>query len=101
MNSTLSVAVLGGGSFGTAIANLIASNGFATTLWMRDLERAKETQQTRENKTYLPGYFLADALTVTADLQAALAHKNLVFFSVPSSSFAQVVEQAKPYIVDD
>lgn len=98
MTSSPTVAVLGGGSFGTAIANVIARNGFATTLWMRDAKRARETQELRENKTYLPGYSLADQLTVISDIEVTLMDKTVVFLSVPSASFSQVAEQIKPYL---
>ena len=50
------VAVLGGGSFGTAIANMIASNGYAVTLWLRSEVRAASIRDSRENSDYLPGY---------------------------------------------
>lgn len=84
------ITVLGGGSFGTAIANMIASNGYNTTLWMRDPENAEQCAQSRENSRYLPGYQLAEELTITADLEAALAGSDIVFFSIPSKAFRKV-----------
>ena len=96
MPNSLNAVVLGGGSFGTAIANVIASNGIATVLWMRDTERAVQTEQARENSAYLPGYKLVEALKVTSDIELALAGKDLVFFSVPSSAVRQVAQQIKP-----
>ena len=98
MTDNPSIVVLGGGSFGTAIANAIASNGFATHLWMRDPEKAQRAQTQRENSDYLPGYRLADSLTVISDLQHAVTNRDIVFVSVPSASFREVVRQAKPYI---
>ncbi|TQV67675.1 NAD(P)H-dependent glycerol-3-phosphate dehydrogenase [Exilibacterium tricleocarpae] len=98
MVSDLTIAVLGGGSFGTAIANIIATNGNRTFLWMRDEARAATCQRNRENPEYLPGYALHDNLQVTADLPAALQDSDLVFISVPSKSFRQVTRQAAPLL---
>lgn len=95
------VAVLGGGSFGTAIANLIASNGFAVTLWLRDEARAKRIADERENADYLPGYRLADNLRITSDMGEALQGARCVFFSVPSKSMREVARQANPFITPD
>lgn len=98
MTDTLKATVLGGGSFGTAIANTIASNGFATTLWMRDCERAEAAQTNRENQAYLPGYHLSDNLTILSDLAQAVYESHIVFLSVPSSSFREVTQRVKPYL---
>ena len=88
------ITVLGGGSFGTAIANMIASNHHRVTLWMRNSERAEHCRQQRENPEYLPGYRLDDNLDITDDMAAALAGADMVFFSVPSKSFREVVQEA-------
>lgn len=92
------IAVLGGGSFGTAIANICATNGNPTWLWMRDPERAARCQRERENAHYIPGYRFADALTATADLAQAVSEADLVFVSVPSSGFREVVQKIKPLV---
>jgi glycerol-3-phosphate dehydrogenase (NAD(P)+) len=47
--------VLGGGSFGTAIANILAANGFHVSLWMRNPQAVADINNTHENKQYLPG----------------------------------------------
>lgn len=94
----LTVTVLGGGSFGTAIANIIAANGHNTFLWMRNVERAEQCQHLRENPAYLPGYKLHDKLTVTADLPHVVPQSGLVVVAVPSESFRAVVRTAAPHI---
>lgn len=98
MSEKLNVAVLGGGSFGTAIANIIAANGHHTYLWMRDASVAQTCQQTRVNQGYLPDLVLTDGLCVTADLQMAVAHSDLIFVSIPSHSFRAVSRLIKPYL---
>ncbi len=92
------VVVLGGGSFGTAIANMIAGNGHPTTLWMRDQANVTHCLQVGENRQYLPGYQLDKRLNITADIQLALNNASLVFFSVPSKAFRDVCQLAAPFI---
>jgi glycerol-3-phosphate dehydrogenase (NAD(P)+) len=94
------VAVLGGGSFGTAIANIIAVNGNPTFLWMRDEERAEQAQVVRENANYLPGHKLDDNLTITADLEGVIKACDVVFISVPSKSFRDVAKRLAPLLHD-
>ena len=86
-NKNTKVAVLGGGSFGTAIANMVAANEIPVSLWMRSQENAQLAVKTGENAAYLPGYKLNQALHITSDLGAALSSANVVFFAIPSSSF--------------
>ena len=92
------ITVLGGGSFGTAIANMIASNGHPVTLWMRDAENARHCMEAGENTPYLPGYKLDPRLQVSADLESALAEASVVFFSIPSKSFRGVCQQVAALI---
>lgn len=101
MTELLTVTVLGGGSFGTAIANIVADNGHRTYLWMRDPASAAETQSGRENKRYLPGHRLADGLEVTAELERAVSQSDLVFVSIPSHSFRAVTRQIAPLLRAD
>jgi len=100
-NNNYKVAVLGGGSFGTAIANMIADKGTPVTLWMRSEHRAKQVADTRENKHYMPGYKLCEALQITADLDVALQGIDVVFFAVPSSSLRTLARQVCDYLSSD
>ena len=87
------VAVLGGGSFGTVIANIIACNGNSVRLWLRNEERAASINRHRENLEYLPGYRLHDDLNATTSLEQAVAGVDIVLVAVPSKSFRQVVRE--------
>ena len=87
------VAVLGGGSFGTVIANIIACNGNSVRLWLRNGERAASINRHRENLEYLPGYRLHDDLNATTSLEQAVAGVDIVLVAVPSKSFRQVVRE--------
>ncbi|GGI94410.1 NAD(P)H-dependent glycerol-3-phosphate dehydrogenase [Halopseudomonas pertucinogena] len=91
-----SVTVLGGGSFGTTLANLMATNGVPATLWLRDEEQADAMRGKRENSRYLPGVQLDPRLIITSDAQAALADAELVFLAIPSGAFRSVLKQLAP-----
>ena len=89
------VAVLGGGSFGTVLANLAAEGGSSTTLWLRDEAQMAEMSRGRENSRYLPGFRLHDALAFSTDLNATVAAADIIFVSIPSKAFRSVVRAAR------
>ena len=98
MSNSKPVAVLGGGSFGTVIANMVAEKGLEVRLWMRNAEAAQRINETHENTRYVPGYRLSPQVQATSDMQAALEGVDIVFVSVPSSAVRQVIEQARPWL---
>ena len=91
MSDACTVAVLGGGSFGTVIGNIIAGNGHQVRLWLRNPVRAEEINRKHENSDYLPGYALDSKLAATCVLAEAVAGVDIVFVAVPSKSFRNVV----------
>ncbi|GAA6135305.1 NAD(P)H-dependent glycerol-3-phosphate dehydrogenase [Oceaniserpentilla sp. 4NH20-0058] len=93
--------VLGGGSFGTAIANILAENGFQVGMWMRNPQTLKNINEERENKQYLPGLKLNSAITATDDIQAAISGSDVVFYAIPSKSFREIVERTTGLIEKD
>ena len=97
----MNVAIIGGGNFGTAIANIIARNGHITHLWMRDSEQVAQTLQAGENLRYLPGHPLEANVCPTADLGHAAQSSSLIFVAVPSVGFASVCQEMAPYISPD
>lgn len=88
------VAVLGGGSFGTALANIVADNQHDVVLWLRNAERAQEINEHHVNTEYLPDFPLNPALQAATDLAAALHDRDIVFMAVPSSSCRDVAREA-------
>lgn len=92
------ICVLGGGSFGTALANIVAHNGHRSFLWFRNEERAQECQKNRENAHYLPGYKLHEGLITTADLGGAVSTADILVMAIPSHSYREVLRSALPYI---
>jgi glycerol-3-phosphate dehydrogenase (NAD(P)+) len=85
------IAVLGGGSFGTAVANLLAENGHRVRQWMRDPEQAEAIRVNRENPRYLKGIKVLDLVEPVTDLQRTLNDSQLVFVALPSSALRSVL----------
>jgi len=96
--SSLKVAVLGGGSFGTAIANLIAANGHNVTIWLRNEARATEINEERMNSFYLPDLTLNEGISASTELSAVAASADVVFIAVPSKSCREVAKQLQPLL---
>jgi len=88
----LPIGVLGGGSFGTALANLMAENGLPVLQWMRDPEQVAAIEQTRENPRYLKGIKVHAGVTPTADLQRVLDSCELLLVAIPSSALRKVLQ---------
>ena len=101
MPDSCTVAVLGGGSFGTVIANIIASNDHRVRLWLRNEERAESINRQRQNAEYLPGYILREKLEATASLAHAVRGVDVLFVAVPSSSFRAVVRELAGHVSPD
>ena len=97
----LRVAVIGSGSFGTAMANLIVHNGHEVTLYGRNKAALDDMKATRVNKKYLPDAVLSDRINYTSDIREAVEGKNIVVFAVPAQKFREVSAQAAPYLSDD
>ena len=92
-----SVAVLGSGSWGTALATLIARNGHATTIWGRDAAQVASIRDRHENTRYLPGIPLPESLAATGDLGAAVAGADLVLVVTPSHAFNETLHALAPH----
>lgn len=95
--TALRVAVLGAGSWGTALAALIARHGHHAVLWGRDADAIAGIERNRQNERYLPGIALPDTLRVTADLADSLKDADLVLVVVPSHAFAGMLRELAPH----
>ena len=87
------VCVLGGGSWGTAIAVLLAKNGHIISQWEYQEDLAEKIREERENKTFLPGVELPDNINITSDLSYAVSSGDFVIFVIPSHVFRIVSKQ--------
>jgi glycerol-3-phosphate dehydrogenase (NAD(P)+) len=97
----MEIAVVGAGSWGTALAKTLADKGHAVTLWARSAEHAADIEARRENARYLPGASLPSTLHATADLAAAVADKPYVVSVVPSHTVREVLGRAAPSLRPD
>ncbi|MEM1032920.1 MAG: NAD(P)H-dependent glycerol-3-phosphate dehydrogenase [Myxococcota bacterium] len=95
------VAVLGSGSFGSALAKVLADQGNATRMWTRDDAHARVINDTRKNERYLGDLTFPSELEATADIAAAVDGAELVLFVVPSHATRSVAEAARAHISDD
>ena len=94
----LRLVFLGGGSFGTAMANLAAKNGCDTTLWVRDKRTVKAMQKTHLNKKYLPNHPLDERLKFEWDLQTAVKDTDIIFVAVPSGAVRDTLQKIAPFV---
>jgi glycerol-3-phosphate dehydrogenase (NAD(P)+) len=92
------IAVLGAGSWGTALAILLARHGTPTLLWARDASQAAVMNAERCNTRYLPDITFPATLRATADLEEALAAADDLLLAVPSHSFRTTLQAIAPYI---
>ncbi len=90
--SNATIAVLGAGSWGTALAMLLARNGAAVKLWDRDAAHIEALEKTRTNERYLPGITLPDGITPVVDLDSALSESAFVLVVVPSAGFRDALK---------
>ena len=94
------ISILGGGSWGTVLANLACQNGGEVNLWMRDKNIAKEINLGKGNTKYLPGYKLEKNLRATTDI-SIIATSKLIIFCIPSNAFRNVLIKASSFIKSD
>ncbi|MBM7118664.1 NAD(P)H-dependent glycerol-3-phosphate dehydrogenase [[Archangium] primigenium] len=90
--------VIGSGSFGTALANVLAVNCEHVGLWGRDAALAEAINTRHENGTYLPGIPISPRVRATTVLAEALEGAELVVMAAPSHATRQVVAQALPHL---
>lgn len=92
------VAVLGAGSWGTALAIHLAGVGAGVRLWGHDAAHLARLHAQRENRRYLPGVRFPDALQLVPDLAAALDGAGLVLVVVPSHALREVLTRVQPLL---
>jgi glycerol-3-phosphate dehydrogenase (NAD(P)+) len=93
----MQVTILGGGSWGTTMASLIAAR-HPTMLWARNPDVADEINTEHSNDAYLPGFRLNPKLVATADLEEASRHAELLIVGVPTSAVRSTLETATKWI---
>ena len=87
------IGVVGAGSWGTALADLLARKGYSVDLWVYEPEVIAQIEQARENRLYLPGFTLSDQLRPSGDLATVVGGKDTVLVVVPSHVMRGVAAQ--------
>lgn len=94
----MNIAVIGGGSWGTALAGLLARKGHSVSLWVYEKEVVESIQRRHENSLYLPGFSLPKNLSARTDLGKTLLGARYVLFAVPSHVARDVLVQMRPLL---
>jgi len=92
------IGVIGAGSWGTTLAQLLAGKGFHVDLWVFEEELFRIIQETRENTYYLPGFTLHPNLVPHGDLESVARGHQLLVMVVPSHVYRQVAVQTLPFL---
>ena len=92
------IGVVGAGSWGTALTNLLASKGFKIDLWVFEKEVKEQIESYRENKVFLPGISLSDHISPSNDIETVVKGKDLVLLVVPSHVMRETASKIREHI---
>jgi len=94
----MKIAVIGGGSWGTTLANMLAKKGLDVHLWIREHELLSEIKSTGENTWYMPGIKLSPGLHLATDLSQIMNGADYFLFAVPSQYLRSVLETLRRHM---
>ena len=94
------IGVIGAGSWGTALAWLLANNGHEVTLWSVMEDEVKMLNEKREHISKLPGVKLQDTISITTDLEAAMKGKDVLVLAVPSPFTRSTSHMMQPFVAE-
>ena len=92
------IGVIGGGSWGTALAILLNENGYQVTLWCHSEKSAQNLQKTRSLPEKLPGIQISEKIRITASMEETVSGKEILVVVVPSDCVRETAEKMKPFI---
>ncbi len=92
------ISVLGGGSWGTTLANLLAAKDLNVSIWARDPKIFVKNKNTLINKKYLPKYKLSSKLKIQEDIKEAVLSANLIIIAIPSKDFRKISSKISKYL---
>jgi glycerol-3-phosphate dehydrogenase (NAD(P)+) len=98
MNNIKKIAVLGGGSFGTVLANIAASNDNNVSLWVRDSEQALRINSEGANSIYHPELKLSSNIAASENLEEVIKDSDIILIATPSIIFENIVQRIVPMI---
>jgi len=95
------IAVIGGGSWGTTLAGLLAAKGQDVSLWVYEADLAARMADARLNDLYLPDYTIPESLAVTSDLAEAVRGRGIILIVTPSHILRHILTTLHPHAADD
>jgi glycerol-3-phosphate dehydrogenase (NAD(P)+) len=95
------IAVLVAGSWGTALASVLADNEHCVTLWSRNPQQAEEINRERRNNRFLPDVILSDRLKATVSLEEAVTDADAVVIAAPSAGMRDVAKRLRPLLSEN
>jgi Glycerol-3-phosphate dehydrogenase len=95
------IAVIGAGSWGTALSQVLATSGYEVSLWAREEEICKSINTKHENILFMPGVLLSDKINASTDIRQVLTGQRLILAVVPSQYLRATLTQATSYIEND
>lgn len=95
------ISILGAGSWGTALALVVAENGFEVSMWTLKEEQCDCINQNRENEDYLPGIKIHDNISVTTNIEESVKESEVIVLAVPSQAIRSVCNQIKPFVTEN
>ena len=101
INPSLSIGVVGAGSWGTALSLFLAGKGYQVDLWVYEKDLCSLMNQERENGVYLPGFQLPDAIHPSHSLQDVVINKKILLLVVPTQALRPVLDGLKPFLDPD
>ena len=91
------ISILGGGSWGSVLAYLVAMNNNDVTLWMRNKELATSINEEKVNRYYLPNLKFGPNVFATSDMEE-ISNSHIIIFCVPSDAFREISDSARTYV---
>lgn len=92
------IAVIGSGSWGTALAVMLDKYGHDVTMWARKEASIEKMRLDRENKEYLPNVKIGETIVLTSDLEKAVKDVQIIISAVPSKAVRETMEKLSPYL---
>ena len=96
--NAVKIGVVGAGSWGTALANLLGLKGYKIDLWVFEKEVKEQIQAYRENKVFLPGFPLSANIFPSNDISEVVSTKDIVLLVVPSHVMRETVQQIRGHV---
>ncbi len=101
MSRDVKIAVIGAGSWGTALAVLLSKKWCSVCLWGHNPEHVAEISKQRENHKYLPSVQLPDNIEISSDIETCVKQSKVIVMVVPSHGLRSVFSSLVPYITAD